>query len=162
MGGLTVAAAIVPGENNAADGLADAYSVGAMYSNSGFYASAAIEGGDKEIDYLSTRGLNDYEQTRVGLGYDSGSWKVSGVWGNIDVENQVDQDIYTVSGAYSFGNNTLKAKYFDATDSHDGFAVGFDHALSKRTKAYALYTAADYEDNAGDKDIWGIGVNHAF
>ena len=53
MGGLTIAAAVVPGENSQADGLADAYSVAAMYNNSGIYASVAYEAGDTDIDALA-------------------------------------------------------------------------------------------------------------
>lgn len=160
MGGLSVAAAIIPGENSEADGLADAYSVAAMYKNSGIYASAAIEGGDKDIDALG--GAGDLTQTRFGLGYDSGSWKIGGVYENVEVDNDVlDRDAYAVNAAFKFGNNVAKVKYFDVEDSHDGFAVGLDHNLSKRTQAYLIYTDSSM-DSGDDTTIYGVGLNHNF
>lgn len=198
MGGLTIAAAAVPGENNQADGLADAYSVAAMYDNSGIYFSAAYEAGDTDIDALAgtsdalitatvngntvtqngTANIGDLAQTRVGLGYDAGAWRIGAVWENMDLEMEnftqtvggqqvpvkaadIDQDTYTVGAAFDFGNNTVKAKYFDATDVRDGFAVGFDHNFSKRTQAYVVY--ADSSEEAGaDNTVWGLGLNHKF
>lgn len=164
MGGLTIAAAIVPGENAAADGLADAYSVAAMYGNSGFYLSAAVEGADGATDVIGDP-ANDLTQTRVGLGYDSGSWKIGGVWANIDLDSAGDADYYHVNAAYKFGNNTVKAKYFDSelmayangSTGVDGFALGFDHAFSKRTDLNLTYV-----DNDIDQSVWGVGLNHSF
>ncbi len=171
MAGLTLAAALVPGENNNADGIADAYSVAALYSNSGFFGSLAYEAGDKDIDALG--GAGDLTQWRVGLGYNGGDWKVGGVYENMNLDNAaggpdiIDADKWEVSGAYNFGNNTVKAKYFDVSDDrnsagdHDGFAIGLDHNFSKRTQVYAQYVDSSF-DNAEDTTVWGIGLNHNF
>ncbi len=202
MGGLTIAAAAVPGENNEADGLADAYSIAAMYNNSGIIFSAAYEAGDTDINTLAgtddamitavmgentvTREaevqVGDLAQTRVGLGYDAGTWRIGAVWENYDLEMEdysmtvggeaipvtaadVDQDTYTVGAGFDFGNNTLKAKYFDVEDTRDGFAVGLDHNLSKRTQAYLLYADSSDEvvgSNDIDHSVWALGMNHKF
>jgi len=168
MNGLTLAVATVPGENNNADGLGNAYSAAAMYSNSGFFASAAYEAGDKDIDTLA--GVADLEQTRLGLGYDAGAFKIGAVYENVQLDDvDVDGDSYMLNGAYSFGNNTVKAKYFQTKDhlvgDHDGFALGLDHDFSKRTQGYVLYTQSTFDDSgvAGDTvTVWGLGLNHSF
>lgn len=160
MGGLTIAAALVPGENAEADGLTDAYSVAAIYGNNGLHASVAYEAGDSDIDTLG--GMSDLSQTRVGLGYKADGWKASVVWENVDLDDvDFTQDSYVVAGGFDFGNNTVKAKYFDVEDSHDGFAVGLDHNFSKRTQAYLVYTDTGY-DNDADVSILGVGLNHNF
>ena len=182
MGGLTIAAAVVPGENSQADGLADAYSVAAMYSNSGIYASVAYEAGDTDIDALAgsadtngcadvngttqcqtvNTGIGDLAQMRVGLGYDGGNWRIGATWENVDIElddqviqglavttADIDSDHYMLNAGFDFGNNTVKAKYFEVEDSHDGFAVGLDHNFSKRTQGYLVYANSD-PDSGGD------------
>ncbi len=52
--GLTLAGAIIPGENSEANSLADAYSMAAMYENAGIYLAAAYEAADGQIDLLGT------------------------------------------------------------------------------------------------------------
>lgn len=82
MNGLTFAGAIIPGEGaGGADGLADGYSVAAMYSNNGLYLSAAYEHlNDDFADGISysivspsqSRSMNsdgEWTQWRVGAGY---------------------------------------------------------------------------------------------
>jgi len=170
MNGFTVAVATVPGENNAADGLANAYSAAAMYSNSGFFASAAYEAGNGEIDAIPA-GAGDLEQMRFGLGYDGGAWKIGGVYENFQLDDiSVDGDSYAINGAFNIGgNNTIKAKYFQTkdhlVDDHDGFALGLDHDFSKRTQGYLIYTQSKFDNPGvdGDKvEIWGLGLNHNF
>lgn len=167
MGGLTLALATVPGENNAADSLGDAYSLAAMYSNSGIFASAAYEAGDAEIDALG--GLSDLAQMRFGLGYDAGAFKIAGVYENVELDDAgVDGDSWVLNAAYSFGNNTVKAKYFNVQDhlvaDHDGFALGLDHDFSKRTQGYLIYTRSQFDDVGSDDTVtvWGMGLNHNF
>jgi predicted porin len=171
--GLTVAAALVPGENSAADGIADAYSVAGMYSNAGLYLSLAYEEGDKCIDQLGAPNCapagNDYEQTRVGAEYAMDAFKVGVVYAQTDVAAGSDTDTWVLSGAYTMGNNVLKAKYFDvdlpaAGKDRDGFAIGAEHNFSKRTNAGLYYVSADVDgtDNKMDGDIFSIQMNHSF
>ena len=168
MGGLTIAAALVPGENDQARGLADAYSVAAMYANSGFYGSAAIEGADKNIDALG--GAADLEQIRFGLGYDSGAWKVGAVWETVELDFgdgvKADGDSWALNAAYSFGNSAVKAKYFEGDalihPERRGFALGLDHNLTKRTQAYIMYVDSEHRAGGDDTQILSVGMNHSF
>jgi predicted porin len=218
MSGLTLALAIVPGENEDADGLVDAYSVAAIYSNGGIHASAAYEGADGGIDALGRDedAPGELKQYRFGLGYDAGNFKVGGVyehmsidankkWEDVNTEelpedaddaDYIDWDTWVIGAAFIFGNNTLKAKYFDldgevagSAVGHDGFAIGFDHNLSKRTQVYGIYVTADgdyvkyysqsdirsiqngsYDPTdvfglmyyQADHNVWGVGLNHDF
>ena len=168
MGGLTFAVATVPGENTEADSLGDAWSVAAMYSNSGFFASAAWEAGDAEIDTLA--GASDLEHQRYGLGYDGGQWRVGVVYDNLEFDDlDSDEDIWTIGAAYDFGNNTVKGKYFnvdmnDGSDDRNGFAIGLDHNFSKRTQGYLIYADSSPDDDDDDTDttVWCVGLNHSF
>jgi len=165
LAGFTLAAAIVPGENDQANSLADAYSVAAMYSNSGFFASAAYEAGDSDIDALG--GAADLAQYRFGLGYDGGEWKVGLAYENMELDwtdsmvSDFDQDRWMLNGAYNFGNNTIKAKYFDADETVDGYAIGFDHNFSKRTQFQATWVDSSWE-GGGDTQVFSLGMNHEF
>jgi predicted porin len=107
-----------------------------------------------------------------------------------------DADMWQIQAAYSFGNSMIKAMYgqadysgadiiaggnyiainggapfFERTSQTldykvETWAVGFDHNLSKRTKAYALYTVKDNDL----KDIvpgsewsgFSLGMMHSF
>ncbi|KHF24507.1 porin [Solemya velum gill symbiont] len=159
MNGLTVAAAIVPGEDGAAPngisgtGLADAYSVAAMYSNNGLYLSA---GGYEDLG-------DDHDKWRVGAGY-----TINAVTLNAVYEDDNDNGkTWQISGAYDFGNNTAKAMYMSEDSGDDkAWAIGLDHALSKRTKAYAVYVNGEdqvsvhgYGDDAA---AFSMGMIHNF
>jgi predicted porin len=104
-------------------------------------------------------------------------------------------DLWQIQAGYAFGNSMVKAMYgqadydsdFSAGDKivaaaggalaedlleneYNGdletWAIGFDHNLSKRTKAYALYTAVDNDAKdvrAGSEwDGFSVGVMHSF
>lgn len=175
MGGLTIAAAIVPAETNAADGLMEGYSIAAMYKNSGLYASVAMENLSEEMVGRD----DDWTQLRVGFGYKAANWRVGAAWENEEAGetapaagDDFDRDKFQIGGAYNFGNNTVKVKYFDAEEGrshtnnsvegeHDGFSVGFDHNFSKRTQAYVMYTDSSFEVG-DDISIWAVGLNHSF
>lgn len=157
--GIHAAIALVPGENDAADGIADAYSAALIYSQGGIHASVAIENGDEDIDALG--GVGDLDQWRVGLGYDAGDWKVAAVFENQEVDNAFDTDTFMINGQYNFGNNAVRVKYFDTEDTNDGFAIALDHNFSKRTQAYLMYVASD-ADSGEDTDVFALGLNTKF
>lgn len=178
--GLTVAGAIIPGENSEADGLADAYSLAGMYSNAGLYLAAAYEAGDEAIDALGgptpvTGDASDLAQWRVGGGYDFGQFKVAAVYENEEIDavgggtlSEIDR--WNISGAAKLGMGEVKATYFtweNDTNSREntGFTIGYDHNFSKRTQLYALYHDATIEQpNVADDEFssFSVGVNHAF
>jgi predicted porin len=183
MNGLTFAAAIVPGENSVpgSDGLADGYSLAAMYSNNGLYLSAAYE----DVEDLD---LHIHQKWRIGVGYTINTFTLNAIYENDHSgwsggPTDDDHDIWQVSGAYDFGNNRIKAAYgensgehtyeFGATESkRKSWAIGLDHKLSKRTTAYAVY--ADVSNSSSgrgmvmlsspepDVDGFSMGLIHNF
>ncbi len=130
MNGLILAATIAPGEGDDDEtGLADNYSVAAMYSNNGLYLTASYE------DEYS-----EDAQLRVGVGYTMNNITLNAVY----EDREDDEVVWTVSGAYGFGNNTVKAMYLSENDGDDNmWAVGLDQNLSKRSKVYAVYVDSD-------------------
>jgi predicted porin len=175
--GLTLAAALIPGENNDANGIADAYSLAGMYENGGIYLAGAYEAADGDIDYLNGAAVNpdDHSQWRVGGGFDAGGWKVAAVYENESIENIdgsdfTDTDRWDISGAFTLGMGEIKGTYFDWDDSvtdveGSGFTLGYDYNFSKRTQMYVLYhdstiEAPTYDDD--DVQVVSVGLNHAF
>jgi predicted porin len=127
------------------------YDIAAVYKNGGIYASVAHA--EDEVD--------GSDATRVGLGYKMDAIKVSAVY-----EDQGAADLWQLSGAYTMGNNTLKATFGDNNGSGkgNGWAIGVDHKMSKRTKVYALYADSDNSLN-GDSvsgDGFAVGMQHNF
>ncbi len=171
--GLTLAAAIVPGENTEADSISDAYSLAAMYSNGGIYVSAALEAADGNIDAIGVDG-RDLQQVRIGAGYDAGMWKVAGVYETITVDNEaggddlVDSTSMNINGAVKLGGGMLVAKYFDVSDDsddtadHDGFGIGYHYDLSKRTQVMANYVDSTFDNADLDVSVFSFQLNHSF
>ena len=146
--GLTVAGAIIPGGNDGLageeDNLASGYSVAGMYNNAGLFVSLAYE--NKEDHTAGTD-----ELTRAGIGYtmDAISLGLVYEWADNGAAVNSDTDKLYVMGKYKMGNNTIKAAYAnvdaDANVSDtDAWAIGLDHAMSKRTTAYVQYADSEH------------------
>ena len=111
---------------------------------------------------------------RLSAGYNFGDLKIVGLYqaskdnngtegvatGNTNTTTASDDDrnVWGLGAAYKMGSNTLKAQYYRAGDfgsfSDTGanlWALGLDHAMSKRTTAYVAYarTANDNRTVAG-------------
>jgi len=164
-----------------ADGM-EAYSIAAVYNANGFFASAAYE--SISSDWLSAwtkvgGGVLTEDDTkyRLGLGYTGGGFTVGAIWEDhsdvLGVEGR-DKQAWQISAGYTFGNNMVKAMYgqvewdgaFGDLDQ-DAWAIGLDHNLSKRTKAYMLYTDVDRDEVRGatiSSDVSGfsVGMIHSF
>ncbi|OOZ75173.1 hypothetical protein BOW49_00060 [Solemya velum gill symbiont] len=153
MNGLTIAAAIVPGEGNNFDngtGLADAVSVSGMYSNNGLKLAAGYEDlGDDDAKFLVTAGYTMNNVTVAGL-------------------YQVYEDDRTalLSVGVAMGNNNFVVKY-GQTDWDDSYptstvwGIGAEHKLSKRSTAYIGYATSDnmYDDG---RSTFSAGMIHNF
>jgi predicted porin len=195
------------GANTGSD--ANAWSAMVMYegskaaSKNGFFASLAYEQ-HKNVAGLgitsSVTGAND-RAWKLGLGYNFGPGKIGFVYQDVNAKNSAasgnsatDRTTWLLNGAYTFGNNTLKAEYGRARDSAnngslglgttDGsrmWAIGLDHAMSKRTTVYGMYASMRndaeatrrYNDainetgvttiSAGaDPKVWSFGIKHTF
>jgi predicted porin len=164
-----------------ADGM-EAYSIAAVYNANGFFASAAYE--SISSDWLSAwsgvgSGILTEDDTkyRLGLGYTGGGFTVGAIWEDhsdvLGLDGR-DKQSWQISAGYTFGNNMVKAMYgqvewdggFGDLDQ-DAWAIGLDHNLSKRTKAYMLYTDVDRDDVRGatiSSDVSGfsVGMIHSF
>jgi len=183
--GLTVAAAMVAGEFDAGtsenDGIADHYSVAAMYDNGPLYVSAAYTSLSKgyalgaikvlgEDIGLGTAVLSqdDAQIYRVGAGFTMGDLKIGAVYQNVDLGDNADiwEQGYSVGASYGMGPMVLKAQYQAREEALEGFAVGVDYNMSKRTKAYVVYSMYSEEDKGTtgevDLDVLSLGVRHNF
>jgi predicted porin len=167
------------------DSLAEAYSAALTYDNAGFFATVAYE--VLSEDWLEawagqTTGLNlsdavseDDTKWRVGLGWTGAGFTVGGLYewqDNILGVEDFDVERWQIQAGYTFGNNMVKASYgqesFDdnilgLSPDVDAWAVGFDHNLSKRTKAYVQYVDRDVDTgSAADVSGFSIGMVHKF
>lgn len=136
-----------------------------------------IESATSHLDVLTQIQVDDYKKMRVGLGVrDINGFYVSAIFEKQesvgfrkkDNSKNNDADIMQAQVGYAFGNNMLKAMYGQRTMNaynnrdHTSFAVGFDHFFSKRTKAYALYTNVDHDQDHNDWKGFSLGMVHSF
>ncbi|MET0050130.1 MAG: porin [Candidatus Thiodiazotropha sp.] len=172
LAGLTLVAALVPGENSEADGIADAYSVAGMYSNGGIYAALGYEAADGNIDAIGADGA-DLTQIRGGAGYDGGMFKVGFTYETVQIDNPAGGDLrdsasIMLNGAVQAGPGMVVAKYFDFSDDasdandHDGYGLGYHYNLSKRTSLMANYVSSSFDNLDGDVSTFSLQVNHDF
>lgn len=152
-----------------------AYSATGVYAAGPLFASLSWE---KAIDTAAgnTAGVpavgagNDASAVKLGLGYTIDALKLGLVYENSSVSSGLqglglDRTAYLLSAAYAMGKNTLKATYAKANDGDNAatdsaakqWTLGVEHAMSKRTAVYALYTKMDNADGAA----YGIGGNGA-
>jgi predicted porin len=109
-------------------------------------------------------GSNDIELWQIQAGYAFGNSMVKAMYGQADY-----------SSDYNFGPSAVAAAGGDlagklADDFYNNrvstWAIGFDHNLSKRTKAYALYTAVDTDSKdiipQSQWDGFSVGMMHSF
>ena len=173
--GLQFAGAMIAGENVVAgeNGLADAYSVAVTYNNAGISGAIAYEDLNKLASASQAK-----TKWRAGLGYKMDAFKVAAVYENrsdIGGVAAADSTAWQISGAYSMGNNTLKAMYGDydldnSTADGSSWAIGVDHKMSKRTSVYALYGDTDNSLRGdGDHKVsavkgsgFSVGMMHSF
>ncbi len=172
LAGLTAAVALVPGENSEADGIADAYSLAAMYSNGGIYAALGYEAADGNIDAIGADGA-DLTQIRGGVGYDGGMFKVGFTYESVQIDDPAGGDLrdsasIMVNGGVQAGPGMVVAKYFDFSDDvsdtndHDGFGLGYHYNLSKRTSVMANYVSSSFDNLDSDVSIFSLQLNHDF
>ena len=186
--GFTLAAAVVPGEenevanDNQSNGLADHVSVGLMYKGGGLKASVGYEKLDNQAGGLAsfpaTASNNDTKMWQAGASYTFGAFTLGAQYEDTENYGWVDGDDYTawaVSGKAAFGNNAIILVYTDAeldakaanqdADS-DGWGISAEHNFSKRTKVYAAYATneIDHDDPADDEetDAFSLGMIHNF
>ncbi|MES9840677.1 MAG: porin [Candidatus Thiodiazotropha endolucinida] len=188
MGGLSfVGAAIAgelgdganPGDDDALVGLFDHISLAGIYSNGPLYASLAYNSYD-----LGIVSEADPSLIRGTLIWKGGMWQAGVMFSSVDMDGAgEDADAYGLSGNVKVGGNgKIKAQYLSGdapvgkapispavkvSDGSEGndvsqWSLGYEHALSKKTKLHAGYTLyeedeSDYEETA----LYG-GLIHKF
>ncbi|MTW20294.1 porin [Allochromatium palmeri] len=133
---------------------------------------------------------DDYTKWRLGLGLmDWNGFTLTGIYeeqsnrveGQLSALGTEKLKLWQIQAGYSFGNNMVKAMYGsgdrdgrfeeinsanDLRDSLEGdyytWAIAFDHNLSKRTKAYMVYTQVDDDRSFSDWDGFSVGMIHNF
>jgi predicted porin len=176
--------------SNGADPNATEYSGSAAYAGGPVFVSLAYE--THRNKFGSFDGLHDkVAGAKAGLGLTFGGTRLGLVYEKLKddkADSKFTRNAYYAALSRKIGNETLKAAYGKARDGEDPatetgaaqFTVGIDHALSKRTTVYALYTkmrnnkdatyglgqggaGGAYVPGAGAKpsDV-SIGINHGF
>jgi len=142
-------------------------SVNAMYDAGPFFIGLGYETHSLSDLRLTNPAstLKDESAWRVAAGANFGGFKLVGSYErNRDFKgiNNADFNFYGVGGAYKMGSNTIKAQFYKATSLDTAtttpppgtgggakmYAIGFDHALSKRTTAYLAYARTNNDSNA--------------
>ncbi|MEN6587211.1 MAG: porin [Sulfuricella sp.] len=201
LSGFTGAIAYVAGAENALTSgqtKGDAWSAMGTYANGPIFASLAYEKhnvGTAGTGTLGLAGITDKNEKawKLGAGYNMGDFKVGLAYEKLsdnfaaDGSDAYGHHAFYLSGAYTMGANVIKAAYTKAGSlnsiSNSGvkqWTLGFDHNLSKRTTAYALYSKLTNETNSGyalvggsnggtalsnfnsDPSVFSVGMKHSF
>ena len=176
MSGFQAALAIMPGESNVENGLADSWSAGLMYGASGLKVGAGME----SLANADAATNNTPQEKRMHL---TGSYTFDGISVGASIarvknDNYVDNDKKTsmaLSAQYAFDNNAVGANYRHSSlkddNGNDGkidsWSLYLMHSMSKRTQVYAAYGANQYEEDnnsAADQETneYGVGIIHSF
>ena len=152
------------------------YSASGVYTNGPIYATLAYENNKTVANNAQDLTFRNW---RTGVGYSFAGFKFGVAYERIRANGQspavgpaIAKEAYRnawyLPVSYQFGNNTIKAAYTHAGKSNqksgagldmsgnDGakqWALGFDHAMSKRTNLYALYTQVRNDSNG----VYGLG-----
>lgn len=164
------------------------YSASAVYGAGPLYAALGYETHKNGVTAWDTG--TTVKGGKAGVGITFGGTKLGLVYEKIDSDKA--NSVYTRDAIYAavsqkIGKETIKLAYGVARDGDDPaiktgasqITAGVEHAFSKRTSVYALYTATDndkdatygigqgqgvnFVPNAGeDPSSISIGINHSF
>ena len=191
MGGFSLVGAAVAGEEGDAasgdtqlTGLFDHLSLAGLYDNGPIFASLAYNTYD-------TGGYNvEPSLLRGTFIWRGGMWQLGGMFSSFDFDDAgEDADAYGVSGHIKVGaNGKIKAQYLasdapvtkvsslpgidfspnitvpDGSTDNDvtQISVGYEHALSKRTKLHVGYTTYEEDQSNEEEDTFFGGIIHKF
>jgi predicted porin len=181
--GLKVGLTVVFGESNTANGgqaSGDGNGISASYTSGPFYAGYTFDRvkntgiGLLANNDVSSAGSN--ELTTLSASYDLGVAKVSINNTKMSIDSKsVDNTFVAVSVPFG-GNANVWASMskgsayrtnVSANKDHEGFQVGVNYALSKRTVLYAQYGQMELESGLAANKTFeqtgsAIGVHHSF
>jgi len=184
--GFTFVGAVIPGEDiegdnggDERDGIADHYSLGAMYSGGGLKVGGGYQMTTADPDGNGPSSSNDQKTWQLGGSYTMNAFMVGAQYESTDSFAFSDDNDYTawaVTGKYTFGNNAISAVYTDseldtgsgssASDSDtSGWGLAAEHNFSKRTKVYVAYAHDEDDEKPGDSgnaSQASLGMIHNF
>ena len=146
---------------------ADAFSINADWGNDMFWVAAAYTQTNKHFGGYNQGNIDGY---RIGGNFRMAGFKVNAMYSN---EKQNSSDLvpetkwnnYVLGASWSTGPHTIKGQYVEGEADTGGntevkavYALGYDYAMSKKTKVYALYTSRDDDNYTGS--LWkGVSAN---
>ena len=156
------------------------YSVGGIYANGPLFATLAYEDNRYTVNGGLTPSDFDFKNWRTGVGFNFSGLKVGLAYERIKGDGRVpvgttsslDRDAWYVPISYQMGSNTFKLAYTKAgksnqksstgadlsgSDGANQWSLGVNHAMSKRTSVYALYTQVRNDSN-GSYSLGGAGT----
>ena len=182
--------------NFAAQGKANALSLAAMYSAAPFYASLAYE--EHIIGNNATLGATPFagskeKATKLGLGYKADAFLVNFVYektsDNMTLTtgaNKFGHSAYYLAGQYNISStDAVKLAYGKSNQigavlnsGAKQYSLGYEHAMSKRTKLYAMYSKINNQAGASNSfsqttavsangvgaspSVISVGMSHSF
>jgi predicted porin len=107
---------------------------------------------------------SDMDIWQIQAGYSFGNNTIKGMYGQNDNENCVgafyvatcDAAVQALTGQPQVVGTFANQRDFNS------WAIAFDHNLSKRTRAYALYTKTDSDQISSDWSGFSLGLKHKF
>lgn len=203
-GGFSALIAYVPGAIGAAAGTlsddernsgdtskGDAFSAMLGYKAGALEASLGVITADTKV--ITGAAKNNYTGYRLGAGYTFGAAKIVGLYQQTNVNEVLGgkdaRQVYGLGGSYQVSAaGTIKGQYYVANELDNAknggsmITVGYDHAMTKNTTAYAAYALADnqsagvYSVNASnsgssdnftavagkDNSAFSVGLIHKF
>ncbi|PVV12786.1 MAG: hypothetical protein B6D82_09160 [gamma proteobacterium symbiont of Ctena orbiculata] len=188
MGGLTFVGALVSGERPdlELDGPADHISLAGLYSNGPIFASLAYN----SYDLGQSVGAEPSLLRLTGI-WNAGMWQVGVMWASmdLDLDGVDDPDYLGLSGHVKVGSGKIKAQYLMGDSTNGGvsglvpgftpnvnvgfpvsdpenevtqFSVGYEHSMSKRTKAHVGFTSYEEDETDVESDAFFAGLIHSF
>ncbi|MBN1005711.1 porin [Amphritea pacifica] len=147
MGGLTLAAAVLPTDKGAADDeTLDIKHVAANYAMGGFTAG---------VSYLGFPAA-DVDVMSAALSYTAGDFYVATRYENRDagVNGPTEEDAYEVAGSYTMGNTTLLANFINDDDNVDDvISVEVQQKLGKQARAFAAIIDSNVADGGDGFEV---------
>jgi predicted porin len=110
------------------------------------------------FSYLSMEGTADTDQWGLAAKYNFGNFALIGQYEDKDNGD----DAWGLGAEAYFGNNTVRGVIGekDGSSDYDNWAIGFEHAFSKRTRVFVEYE--DSESNASEEERFSVGIRHDF
>jgi len=167
----------------------NALSLAGMYSAAPFYASLGYE--EHKLDTVRVGGKE--KATKLGLGYKMDAFLVNFVYEKtsdnltaVTAANTFGHSAYYLAGQYNISStDAVKLAYGKSNQigavlnsGATQFSLGYDHAMSKRTKLYAIYSKISNQSGAANSfsqttavsangvgaspSVISVGMSHSF